>query len=327
MVIGDLIVDVILVPVLTYAWEPVEGAAGPLIGGPLDVTAAIVNSTPRYLGRGSGCPPGPPPPRPHRRRASCSRRSRSGTSGSMLDPVGIALVYYRSAGIPFRRGPEAMGVRDLLRDAPRPREQDPRPAATCRGSPTIRPPRATCTCPLIGTPVSAESLMLRADPAAPVPGHAAVGFPLAFAMHPADFGRDVRPPRDPGRFAFARRPHVPVHPVARGGSPGDDRRPARPGHGAGPRRAGGLIGRMRRTGADPGPDVINAIVGAEDTIDAMDLRGFGTGKRTWLRELRYDRDRTGSSSGCSSPCSSPATVAWFAGLSAQVWVPDAILPQ
>ena len=36
------------------------------------------------------------------------------------------------------------------------------------------------------------------------------------------------------------------------------------------------------------PLTINAIVGAEDTIDAMDLRAFGTGRRTWLRELVYD---------------------------------------
>jgi energy-coupling factor transport system permease protein len=34
--------------------------------------------------------------------------------------------------------------------------------------------------------------------------------------------------------------------------------------------------------------VVNAIAGAEDTIDAMDLRAFGTGRRSWLRELRYD---------------------------------------
>ena len=32
--------------------------------------------------------------------------------------------------------------------------------------------------------------------------------------------------------------------------------------------------------------------GAEDIVDAMDLRGFGTGKRTWLRQLAYqDLDR------------------------------------
>ena len=37
------------------------------------------------------------------------------------------------------------------------------------------------------------------------------------------------------------------------------------------------------------PTLVNAIAGAEDTIDAMDLRGFGTGKRTWLRLLVYDR--------------------------------------
>jgi energy-coupling factor transport system permease protein len=37
------------------------------------------------------------------------------------------------------------------------------------------------------------------------------------------------------------------------------------------------------------PVAINAIVGAEDTIDAMDLRAFGTRTRTWLRELVFDR--------------------------------------
>ena len=37
------------------------------------------------------------------------------------------------------------------------------------------------------------------------------------------------------------------------------------------------------------PLTVNAIAGAEDTIDAMDLRAFGTGKRTWLRHLAFDR--------------------------------------
>ena len=52
---------------------------------------------------------------------------------------------------------------------------------------------------------------------------------------------------------------------------------------------GGPAGRIRRTVPLIVPLTMNAIVGAEDTIDAMDLRGFGTGPRTWLRELRYDR--------------------------------------
>lgn len=34
---------------------------------------------------------------------------------------------------------------------------------------------------------------------------------------------------------------------------------------------------------------INAIVGAEDVIDAMDLRCFGIGPRTWVQELKYGR--------------------------------------
>ena len=37
------------------------------------------------------------------------------------------------------------------------------------------------------------------------------------------------------------------------------------------------------------PVVLNAILGAEDIIDAMDLRSFGTRKRTWLRVLTYQR--------------------------------------
>ena len=46
---------------------------------------------------------------------------------------------------------------------------------------------------------------------------------------------------------------------------------------------------MRKLGPLLVPVTVNAIVGAEDTIDAMDLRGFGTGKRTWIRELAYGR--------------------------------------
>jgi energy-coupling factor transporter transmembrane protein EcfT len=37
------------------------------------------------------------------------------------------------------------------------------------------------------------------------------------------------------------------------------------------------------------PFTVNAIAGAEDTIDAMDLRAFGTGHRTWLRHLVFER--------------------------------------
>ena len=48
------------------------------------------------------------------------------------------------------------------------------------------------------------------------------------------------------------------------------------------------IGKLTRTIPLLTPVTINAIVGAEDTIDAMDLRGFGTQRRTWLRQLAFD---------------------------------------
>ena len=35
------------------------------------------------------------------------------------------------------------------------------------------------------------------------------------------------------------------------------------------------------------PVTVGSIAGAEDTIDAMDLRGFGVGRRTWYRQLRF----------------------------------------
>ncbi len=37
------------------------------------------------------------------------------------------------------------------------------------------------------------------------------------------------------------------------------------------------------------PVTIHAIMGSEDIIDAMDLRAFGVGPRTWLEELHYRR--------------------------------------
>jgi energy-coupling factor transport system permease protein len=51
--------------------------------------------------------------------------------------------------------------------------------------------------------------------------------------------------------------------------------------------AGGLVERMRRLAPLLVPVVIHSVVGAEEITDAMDLRGFGTRPRTWLRELRY----------------------------------------
>jgi energy-coupling factor transport system permease protein len=53
--------------------------------------------------------------------------------------------------------------------------------------------------------------------------------------------------------------------------------------------SGGLIQQVRKLGPLMVPVTIHAIIGSEDIIDAMDLRAFGVGPRTWLDELTYHR--------------------------------------
>src|SRR5512136_2511566 len=51
--------------------------------------------------------------------------------------------------------------------------------------------------------------------------------------------------------------------------------------------SGGLFAQVRKLGPIFVPVTIHAIMGSEDIIDAMDLRAFGIGPRTWLEELHY----------------------------------------
>jgi energy-coupling factor transport system permease protein len=56
--------------------------------------------------------------------------------------------------------------------------------------------------------------------------------------------------------------------------------------------SGGLIEQVRKMGPIFVPVTIHAIIGSEDIIDAMDLRAFGVGPRTWLDKLERDfKDR------------------------------------
>lgn len=50
---------------------------------------------------------------------------------------------------------------------------------------------------------------------------------------------------------------------------------------------GGLFQQVRKLGPLMVPVTIHAIIGSEDIIDAMDLRAFGIGPRTWLQQLIY----------------------------------------
>ncbi len=56
--------------------------------------------------------------------------------------------------------------------------------------------------------------------------------------------------------------------------------------------SGGLVEQVRKMGPIFVPVIIHAIIGSEDIIDAMDLRAFGVGPRTWIDVLeRKRRDR------------------------------------
>jgi energy-coupling factor transport system permease protein len=52
---------------------------------------------------------------------------------------------------------------------------------------------------------------------------------------------------------------------------------------------GGLFEQVRKMGPIFIPVTIHAIIGSEDIIDAMDLRAFGVGPRTWLEVLKRER--------------------------------------
>lgn len=52
---------------------------------------------------------------------------------------------------------------------------------------------------------------------------------------------------------------------------------------------GGLIAQVRKLAPIIVPVTIHAIISSEDIIDAMDLRAFGVGPRTWLQDLTYEK--------------------------------------
>ena len=144
------------------------------------------------------------------------------------------------------------------------------------------------TMPLLGTPISAQSLAYAGTQLLRFLSMTMVGFPVAYAMAPDDFGIAFRRLGVPDKFAFAIDLTFRFLPsLANDMQTTADAQRVR-GHDWQDAK-GGPIARLRNTMPVVVPSVINALVGAEDTIDAMDLRGFGTGKRTWLKHLVYDR--------------------------------------
>ncbi len=87
--------------------------------------------------------------------------------------------------------------------------------------------------------------------------------------------------------------------------------------------SGGLFAQVRKLAPLIVPVTIHAIVASEDIIDAMDLRAFGVGPRTWVDELHYrPRDRALIAFGVAMLLVCIALSLWGFG---KFWVPDFLL--
>jgi energy-coupling factor transport system permease protein len=87
--------------------------------------------------------------------------------------------------------------------------------------------------------------------------------------------------------------------------------------------SGGLVAQIRRLAPLLVPVTVNAIVGAEDIIDAMDLRAFGVEPRTWVHRLTY-RQADKILIAASALLFAGSTVLAFMGVG-KLWVPELLL--
>jgi energy-coupling factor transport system permease protein len=239
----------------------------------------------------------------------------------VLALLAVSVVYYRSAGIPWRHirrnwtvvfvfigflvlvntiiaGGEAQDV-------------------------SIGEAHVLVYVPLLGTPMSAESITNGLTLFMRYLAMATIGFPVAFAVAPSDFGVAFHRLGVPEKFAFGIDLTFRFLPslAADFQTTVDAQRIRGFDWAAG---AKGFLGKARRSGPVIVPTVVNAIAGAEDTIDAMDLRAFGTGKRTWVRELRFDTtDRLVILA--FAALLAVTTILGFAGVTSRLWVPQFLI--
>lgn len=177
--------------------------------------------------------------------------------------------------------------------------------------------------PLLGTIVSAESVSYAATQWFRYVAMVAVGFPIAFCIAPSDFGVTFARLGVPEKFAFGI--DLTFRFIPSLGAEYHQTIDAQRIRGHDPARSrGGPLGRLRALGPLLTPLTVNAIAGAEDTIDAMDLRAFGTGKRTWLRHLILDRIDRLMILGFLG-LAVVATVAGFTTFTSELWTPQFLI--
>jgi energy-coupling factor transport system permease protein len=198
----------------------------------------------------------------------------------------LALGYYAAAGIPWRsvrlQWTYLVGVIGAfaLFNALITGGQ----SGTFAGGPT----HVILTIPPFGAELTAEGISLGASQLVRYLAFAAVGFPVAYAVAPGDMGVALR------RLGIGDRIAVMVDLTIRFiptlAAEFAETIDAQRVRGYDPTaRKGGPISRLRRAAPILVPVTVGSIAGAEDTIDAMDLRAFGVQRRTWLRDLRYGR--------------------------------------
>lgn len=142
------------------------------------------------------------------------------------------------------------------------------------------------TIPPFGAEISAEGISLMASQMLRFACIAAVSFPVAFAIAPGDLGVALR------RLGLGDRIAVMIDLTIRFiptlAAEFTETIDAQRVRGYDPTaRKGGPVSRLRRMAPIFVPVTVGSIAGAEDTIDAMDLRAFGVGRRTWHRQLRF----------------------------------------
>jgi energy-coupling factor transport system permease protein len=141
--------------------------------------------------------------------------------------------------------------------------------------------------PPLGIPITAEAISLSVSQIVRFFAVIAVSLPIAYAISPGDFAVALRRLGLGDRLAFAVDLTIRFLPTL--ANEFEETIDAQRVRGYDPTaRRGGPITRLRRLAPIFVPVTVGAIAGAEDTIDAMDLRGFGVGRRTWLRHLKFE---------------------------------------
>jgi energy-coupling factor transport system permease protein len=239
----------------------------------------------------------------------------------LLGLLAIAVVYYRSANIPWAQIRRNWGVVftfigllvfvNLIVAGGDVQEI------------SVEQTDVLFTMPLLGTPISAQSISLALTQLTRYLTMATIGFPIAFAIAPSDFGVAFHRLGIPEKFAFGIDLTFRFLPslAADFQTTVDAQRIRGFDWSAG---ATGFLTRVRRSRPVMVPTVINAIAGAEDTIDAMDLRGFGTSRRTWLRHLVYGRTDL-LVIAFFAALMVAATIGGFFGTSDELWTPQFLI--